>query len=95
MVNLLLAGNCMEPAAILVIMAPILFSIATKLGIDPVLFGIILIVNMEIGVLTPPVGLNLSVTAGSIGRTIGWVIKASFPRLLLLEFFLVLIAYIP
>ena len=96
-VNLLLlaAGNFMEPSAILLIMAPILFPIAVKLGIDPIHLGIIMVVNMEIGMLTPPVGLNLFVTAGITGQTIGWVIRASFPWLLLLLFFLGLITYIP
>jgi C4-dicarboxylate transporter DctM subunit len=96
-VNLLLlaAGNFMEPSAILLIMAPILFPIAVQLGIDPIHLGIIMVVNMEIGMLTPPVGLNLFVTAGITGQSIGWVIKASFPWLLLLLFFLVLVTYIP
>ena len=96
-VNLLLlaAGNFMEPSAILLIMAPILFPIATQLGIDPIHFGIIMVVNMEIGMLTPPVGLNLFVTAGITGESIGWVIKAVLPWMLLLLFFLILITYIP
>jgi len=96
-VNLLLlaAGNFMEPSAILLIMAPILFPIATKLGIDPIHLGIIMVVNMEIGMLTPPVGLNLFVTAGITGRSIGWVIHACLPWLLLLLGFLVLITYVP
>ncbi len=92
---LLAAGNFMEPSAILLIMAPILFPIATKLGIDPIHLGIIMVVNMEIGMLTPPVGLNLFVTAGITGNSIGWVIKAVLPWLLLLLFFLILITYIP
>lgn len=96
-VNLLLlaAGNFMEPSAILLIMAPILFPIATQLGIDPIHLGIIMVVNMEIGMLTPPVGLNLFVTAGITGRSMGWVIHSCLPWLLLLLFFLVLITYIP
>ncbi|QSX35995.1 TRAP transporter large permease [Shewanella sedimentimangrovi] len=96
-VNLLLlaAGNFMEPSAILLIMAPILFPIATQLGIDPIHLGIIMVVNMEIGMLTPPVGLNLFVTAGITGRSIGWVIHACLPWLLLLLGFLVLITYVP
>nr|WP_320011889.1 TRAP transporter large permease subunit [uncultured Desulfobulbus sp.] len=96
-VNLLLlaAGNFMEPSAILLIMAPILFPIAVKLGIDPIHLGIIMVVNMEIGMLTPPVGLNLFVTAGITGKSIGWVIRASFPWLMLLLVFLALITYIP
>jgi len=96
-VNLLLlaAGNFMEPSAILLIMAPILFPIAMKLGIDPIHLGIIMVVNMEIGMLTPPVGLNLFVTAGITGHSIGWVIKAALPWLLLLLLFLIIITYIP
>ena len=96
-VNLLLlaAGNFMEPSAILLIMAPILFPIATQLGIDPIHLGIIMVVNMEIGMLTPPVGLNLFVTSGITGETMGWVIKAVLPWMLLLLFFLMLITYIP
>lgn len=92
---LLAAGNFMEPSAILLIMAPILFPIATQLGIDPIHLGIIMVVNMEIGLLTPPVGLNLFVTAGITGRSIGWAIKAALPWLLLLLGFLVLITYVP
>ncbi len=92
---LLMAGNFMEPSAILLIMAPILFPIAVQLGIDPIHLGIIMVVNMEIGMLTPPVGLNLFVTAGITGNSIGWVIRASLPWLFLLLFFLVIITYVP
>ncbi len=92
---LLIAGNFMEPSAILLIMAPILFPIATQLGIDPIHLGIIMVVNMEIGMLTPPVGLNLFVTAGITGESMGWAIKAALPWLSLLLIFLMLITYIP
>ncbi len=92
---LLIAGNFMEPSAIILIMAPILFPIAVKLGIDPVHLGIIMVVNMEIGMITPPVGLNLFVTAGITGHNITWVVRAALPWLLLLLFFLILITYIP
>jgi len=96
-VNLLLlaAGNFMEPSAIILIMAPILFPIAVQLGIDPIHLGIIMVVNMEIGMITPPVGLNLFVTAGITGHSLGWAVKAALPWLGLLLFFLVLITYIP
>lgn len=96
-VNLLLlaAGNFMEPSAILLIMAPILFPIAVKLGIDPIHLGIIMVVNMEIGMLTPPVGLNLFVISGVTGHSIGWAIKACVPWLLVLLTFLIVITYIP
>jgi C4-dicarboxylate transporter DctM subunit len=92
---LLLAGNFMEPSAIILIMAPILFPIAVQLGIDPIHLGIIMVVNMEIGMLTPPVGLNLFVTSGITGKSMGWVIKACLPWLTLLLGFLILITYVP
>jgi C4-dicarboxylate transporter DctM subunit len=92
---LLIAGNFMEPSAILLIMAPILFPIAVKLGIDPIHLGVIMVVNMEIGMITPPVGLNLFVTAGITGENLTWVLKAALPWLLILLVFLMLITYIP
>ena len=66
LVNLILlaAGNFMDPAAIVLIMAPILFPVAVKLGVDPVHFGILMAVNMEVGLCHPPVGLNLYVASG-------------------------------
>ena len=92
---LLMAGNFMEPSAILMIMAPILFPIATAYGIDPIHLGIIMVVNMEIGMITPPVGLNLFVTAGITGRSLVWVVQACMPWLGILLFFLILVTYIP
>ncbi|MCK4621163.1 MAG: TRAP transporter large permease subunit [Desulfuromonadales bacterium] len=92
---LLMAGNFMEPSAILLIMAPILFPIAVQLGIDPIHLGIIMVVNMEIGMITPPVGLNLFVTAGITGHNITWVLRAALPWLMLLLVFLIMITYIP
>ncbi len=92
---LLIAGNFMEPTAILLIMAPILFPIAVQLGIDPIHLGIIMVVNMEIGMLTPPVGLNLFVISGVTGHSIGWAIRAALPWLCVLLVFLVIITYIP
>ncbi len=92
---LLVAGNFMEPSAILLIMAPILFPIAVQLGIDPIHLGIIMVVNMEIGMITPPVGLNLFVTSGITGESITWIMRASLPWLMILLVFLVLITYIP
>ncbi|MCP5372923.1 MAG: TRAP transporter large permease [Hyphomicrobiales bacterium] len=94
-VLLLIAGNFMEPSAILLIMAPILFPIAMKLGIDPIHLGIIMVVNMEIGMITPPVGLNLFVTAGITGESILWVVRAALPWLMILLVFLVIVTYLP
>ncbi|GEO80387.1 TRAP transporter large permease [Pararhodospirillum oryzae] len=92
---LLIAGNFMEPSAILLIMAPILLPIALSLGIDPVHFGIIMVVNMEIGMITPPVGLNLFVTAGITNQSILWVVRASLPWLLLMLVCLLVVTYVP
>ena len=94
-VLLLVAGNFMEPSAILLIMAPILFPIATQLGIDPIHLGIIMVVNMEIGMITPPVGLNLFVISGITNKSMGWAISASLPWLLFLLMFLMLITFVP
>ena len=92
---LLIAGNFMEPTGIILILAPILFPIATKLGIDPIHLGIIMVVNMEIGMVTPPVGLNLFVTSGVTGMNLVQVTKAALPWLMVLLVFLVIITYVP
>ena len=92
---LLVAGMFMEPTGIILILAPILFPIATQLGIDPVHLGIIMVVNLEIGMVTPPIGLNLFVTAGITKMSIGQVVRAASPWLILLLGFLVLVTYVP
>jgi C4-dicarboxylate transporter DctM subunit len=94
-VLLLIAGNFMEPSAILLIMAPILFPIAMQLGIDPIHLGIIMVVNMEIGLITPPVGLNLFVTSGITNMSVLEVVRAALPWLGILLLFLILITYVP
>ncbi len=92
---LLVAGNFMEPTGIILILAPIFFPIATELGIDPIHLGIIMVVNMEIGMITPPVGLNLFVTSGITGMNLVQVTRAALPWLTILLVFLVMITYIP
>lgn len=92
---LLVAGAFMEPTGIILILAPILFPIAMELGIDPVHLGIIMVVNLEIGMVTPPVGLNLFVTAGITKMSIAQVIRAAIPWLLLLLAYLVFVTYVP
>ena len=94
-VILLIAGNFMEPTGIILILAPIFFPIATELGIDPIHLGIIMVVNMEIGMVTPPVGLNLFVTAGVTGMNLVQVTRAALPWLSVLLVFLVMVTYIP
>ena len=92
---LLVAGNFMEPTGIILILAPIFFPIATQLGIDPIHLGIIMVVNMEIGMITPPVGLNLFVTSGITGMSLVQVVRAALPWLTVLLVFLVLVTYVP
>ena len=97
MVNvlLLIAGNVMEPSSIVLIMAPILFPVAMKLGIDPVHFGIMIVVNMEIGLCHPPVGLNLYVASGITKMGITELTVAVWPWLLTMLVFLVVATFWP
>ena len=94
-VLLLLAGNFMEPSSIVLIFAPILFPVAIKLGIDPVHFGIIMVVNMEVGMCHPPVGLNLYVASGITKMGITELTVAVWPWLLSMLVFLGLVTYWP
>jgi C4-dicarboxylate transporter DctM subunit len=92
---LLIAGNFMDPAPIILITAPILFPTAVQLGIDPIHLGIVYVVNMEIGLVTPPVGLNLFVASGITGLQLTDVVRAALPWLMVLLGFLVVTTYIP
>jgi C4-dicarboxylate transporter DctM subunit len=92
---LLVSGTLMDPTSVVLILAPIIFPIAMQLGIDPVHLGVIFVVNLEIGLVTPPVGLNLFVASAVSGLPVTSVIRASVPWLVLLLGFLVLVTYIP
>ncbi|MDF1853848.1 TRAP transporter large permease [Pseudooceanicola sp.] len=92
---LLIGGQFMEPSGLLVIVAPLVFPIAIQLGIDPIHLGIIMVVNMEIGMITPPVGLNLFVTSGVAGMPMMRVVRAALPFLGVLFIFLIMVTYIP
>ncbi len=94
-VILLIGGQFMEPSGLLVIVAPLVFPIAIELGIDPIHLGIIMVVNMEIGMITPPVGLNLFVTAGVAEMSVANVVKAALPFVSILFIFLIIVTYIP
>ena len=94
-VILLIGGQFMEPSGLIVIVAPLVFPIALSLGIDPIHLGIIMVVNMEIGMITPPVGLNLFVTSGVAGMSMMRVVKAALPWLGILFIFLIMVTYIP
>ncbi len=94
-VILLLAGNFMEPSSIVLIFAPILFPVAIKLGIHPVHFGILMVVNMEVGMCHPPVGLNLYVASGITKMGITELTVAVWPWLLSMLVFLGVVTYWP
>jgi len=94
-VILLIGGQFMEPSGLIVIVAPLVFPIAIELGIDPIHLGIIMVVNMEIGMITPPVGLNLFVTSGVAGMPMMKVVRAALPFLAVLFVFLIMVTYIP
>jgi C4-dicarboxylate transporter, DctM subunit len=92
---LLIMGNFMEPSSIILITAPILFPIAMKLGIDPIHFGVMITVNMEIGMITPPVGLNLYVASGISKMGLTETTKSVWPWLVTMLLFLMIITYVP
>lgn len=92
---LLIGGQFMEPSGLIVIVAPLVFPIAISLGIDPIHLGIIMVVNMEIGMITPPVGLNLFVTSGVAEMPMMAVARAALPWLAILFVFLIMVTYIP
>ncbi|SHM87209.1 TRAP transporter large permease [Roseibium suaedae] len=92
---LLLGGQFMEPSGLLLIVAPVVFPIGMELGVDPIHLGIIMVVNMEIGMITPPIGLNLFVTSGITGMSLVQVVRAAAPFVLILFLFLILVTYVP
>jgi C4-dicarboxylate transporter DctM subunit len=94
-VLLLITGNFMEPTSVVLILTPIIFPIAMEMGIDPTHLGVLMIINMQIGLVTPPVGLNLFVTASVAELSLEDTIKASFPWLLVLLAVLMLVTYVP
>jgi C4-dicarboxylate transporter DctM subunit len=97
LVNLLVlvAGTLMDPTSVVLILAPIVFPIAVELGIDPVHLGVVFVVNSELGLITPPVGLNLFAASAVGGVPVTAVIRSSVPWLLLLIGFLALVTYVP
>ena len=94
-VILLIAGNFMEPSSIVLLLAPILFPVAVRLGIDPIHFGIVMTINMEVGLLHPPVGLNLYVTSSIAKMGLTETTKAFAPWLIIMVAYLLFITYVP
>jgi len=97
LVNILLwfAGDFMEPSSIILIFAPIFLPLLREMHIDPIHFGIIMTMNMEVGMITPPVGLNLYVAAGLSGLGLTTVMRAALPWMLVMIAALLLVTYIP
>jgi len=94
-VILFVMGQFMEPSSVVMIMTPLLLPIAVSLGIDPIHFGIIMVVNMEIGMITPPVGLNLFVASSLTGENLKDVVISVIPWLFVMLVGLILVTYIP
>lgn len=96
-VNILLffAGDFMEPSSIILILAPIFLPVAMELGIDPIHLGIIMTINMELGMITPPVGLNLYVASGLARMGLTEVTLAAAPWILVVTAVLLLVTYVP
>lgn len=92
---LLIVGMFMETLAAIVILTPILLPIVTPLGVDPVHFGVIMVVNLAIGFITPPVGVNLFVASGIANLRLERIAKAALPMLGLMILVLLLLTYIP
>ncbi|SEA76249.1 C4-dicarboxylate transporter, DctM subunit [Thalassobacillus cyri] len=94
-VLLLLVGCFMDTLAAIIILTPILLPIGINLGYDPIHFGIIMVVNLAIGFITPPLGVNLFVGSGISGLSIEALSKAIIPYFLAMLFSLLMITFIP
>jgi C4-dicarboxylate transporter DctM subunit len=92
---LLVVGAFMETSSAILILAPILLPVATNLGVDPVHLGIIMVMNLEIGMVTPPLGLNLFVASGMSGMSVLQVARAAIPSALVLLLALLIVTYVP
>jgi C4-dicarboxylate transporter DctM subunit len=92
---LLIAGNFMEPSSIVLLLAPILFPVAMKLGVDPIHFGIVMTINMEVGLIHPPVGLNLYVASGIARMGLTETTIAFAPWIVVMVLYLLLVTYVP
>lgn len=92
---LLVVGAIMETSSAVLILAPILLPVATELGVNPIHLGIIMIMNLEIGMITPPLGVNLFVASGLTGMSVLRIAAAAVPSALVLLFALFVVTYVP
>lgn len=97
MVNviLLVAGAFMETSSAILILAPILLPVGVALGVDPIHLGIIIVMNLEIVMITPPLGLNLFVASGMTGMSVLGVARAALPSAAVLLVALAIVTYVP
>ncbi|MCS0543637.1 TRAP transporter large permease subunit, partial [Aeromonas veronii] len=94
-VILLIVGTFLETSAAIIIMAPILLPVTTAVGIDPVHFGIIMVVNLAIGFITPPVGINLFVASNIANLRLEKIVRAIIPFLIILIIDIIIISFVP
>jgi C4-dicarboxylate transporter DctM subunit len=94
-VLLLVVGCFMEPNSAILVLAPLFFPVVQKLGIDPIHFGIVMIVNLELGMLTPPLGLNLFVSSGMTKLPLERVVRACVPFIVSMVAYLLFVTYVP
>jgi C4-dicarboxylate transporter DctM subunit len=94
-VLLLIVGCFMEPNSAILVLAPLFYPIILKLNIDPIHFGIMMIFNLELGLLTPPLGLNLFVASGMTGFPLSRVVKAVIPFIIAMFSLLIVYTYFP
>ena len=92
---LLIVGCFMEPNSAILVLAPLFYPIVQKMGINPIHFGIVMIFNLELGMLTPPLGLNLFVASGMTRFPLSRVVKASMPFIIAMFVLLIVFTYIP
>ena len=92
---LLVSGCFLDSASAIIILGPLMQPIAAQVGVDPIHFGIIMLVNLSVGMLTPPVGLNLFVAMGVAKMTLFEVFRAALPTILLMVVALLILTYVP
>ena len=94
-VGLIIIGTFMETLATIILLTPILLPLVVALGVDPIHFGILLVITSEIGFLTPPLGVNLFVAMGIANVTLEQISKAVVPYIVILTLVTVLLTALP
>jgi tripartite ATP-independent transporter DctM subunit len=92
---LIIVGMMMDIFSAIIVVVPLIIPIATAYGVDPVHLGIIFLTNLEIGYLTPPVGLNLFISSIRFQKPVLSIVRATLPYIGILLFALIIITYVP